>query len=306
MYSAYDAALLIKIQGVCSYFGYLTIAASVIALGLSLWKRKNRRLVTFSSVAIVVTTVAFFQTQAMGVQHIYTIAVEFCILQFVMIELIAACISKRMVRAGWVAGCLGVCICGSLNCFFPATRGTFANVSSLFSTEYDPMQREDVDALCQMVDYVNSLTEGTDTKVYITASGSVLNSAVITMLYAPDNLNPMHNLCDTADVDLRDGFNSEFLEAGVVITTSPIQLHLAEGSQEVVRYLSEQVTDTESPIGRHFEKDEMEFLLDDGVVASIYVKTSDYEQSDLEALAAYFAEYYPGQETLFADRILGE
>lgn len=152
---------------------------------------------------------------------------------------------------------------------------------------------------------MNSLTAGTDSRVYIDASGSVLNNSIIDSLDKPYGTSPLNNQCFTADVDLRDGFPVDFLTARIIVTTDPVQLHLAKGTQEVVRYLSEQVTDPSSPIGRHFTVAPVSFQLDDGVTAHVYVKQSEFEESDLQSLADYFTGYYPGYELLFANRIFG-
>ena len=121
------------------------------------------------------------------------------------------------------------------------------------------------------------------------ASGRVLNASTLRSLNLPDSQPAVNNLLQTADVDLRDGFPTDFLQASVVVTTDPIQLHLAQGTQEVVRYLAEQVMDSTSLIGRHFEKQECTFTLDDDVKVYVYVKQSEFEAEDLNGLIEYYA-----------------
>ena len=88
-----------------------------------------------------------------------------------------------------------------------------------------------------------------------------------------------------------------------MVVTNPVELHLPEGTQEVVRFLSEEIKKSDSPIGRHFEKLDRSYLLDDNVTAYIYKKISDFETSDYQYLANYYDSYYPGMEEMFSDRI---
>lgn len=304
-YAGYDAPVLEKIGSVFETFGLWTVALSATCVVLAFVLKKYRKTTSFCAVSMVVTTFAFFRVQNMGIHHVYVLAAGFFVTQFLAVLLIGSLFRRRVAAAVFVAVCLVVSVCGSVNCFFPMTRGAFAPVSKLFSKEYDPFQRNDIAELHRLVNYLNSLTAGTDMRVYIDASGSVLNNSIIDSLDKPYGTSPLINQCTTADVDLRDGFPVDFLTAKIVVTTDPVQLHLAEGTQEVVRYLSEQVMDPSSPIGRHFTEESASFQLDDGVQAHVYVKQSEFEERDLQLLASYFTGYYPGYKSLFADRILG-
>ena len=209
--------------------------------------------------------------------------------------------SKCKFVAGIVAA-LVLCV-GAMNCFFPAIRPYVACISSLYSQKYYPMQRSDIEELHSMADFLNDLTDGTEKHVYICASGSVLNASIMESLDKPYNSGALHNMYWTADVDLRDGFNTDFLNADYVVVTDPVQLHLAEGTQEVVRFLCEEIQNPESPVGRHFNKMNQSYLLDNDVTAYIYEKVSDFETSDYQYLADYYDEYYPGMDELFSTRI---
>ena len=103
------------------------------------------------------------------------------------------------------------------------------------------------------------------------------------------------------DVDLRDGFPSEFLTAKYVVTTTPVQTHLSSG-QHVVTYLADCLHDSSNYLGRHFKK-VYEVELDNNVTAEVYEKGSSFTEDDLIKLREYYNTLYPNDTELFADRI---
>lgn len=304
-YIAYNAPFKDKVTRIVDVFGIWNILLASAGIILSFVEKKFRKVTMFCATAATFTALAFFHVQSMGIQHVYTIALEIFILDAIGILLLANLFQRKATQSIVVLMCLSVITCGFLNCFFPKTRPVFSHVTKAFSEEYNPLQRNDIPVLHDMVNYLNSLTESTDIRIYIDASGMLLNDSIINSLDKPYKENPLHNLCQVSNVDLRDGFPVDFLSAGIVVTTSPVQLHLPKGTQEVVRFLSQEVANPDSPIGRHFTKDSTNFSLDNGVIAYIYIKNSDFEDRDLHYLSDYFTNYYPGKETIFADRILG-
>lgn len=79
-------------------------------------------------------------------------------------------------------------------------------------------------------------------------------------------------------------------------------IYVAASGQEVVKYLAENVQDQGSFIGEHFILAE-QMELDNGVLAKIYVKTSEFSETDLQMLRDYYTALYPGYESIFAERI---
>lgn len=302
-YEAYDASFVIKIKGVTAQFGALTFAMVGIALLLALYTRKYRKLTMFCVCSMVVTMAAFFHVQSMGEHHIYTIAGEAFILMILGMYQIFDLIHTKKCKLIAVIATMLVLSIGAMNCFLPGIRPYVTWISVLYAQKYYPMQRNDIEELHHMADFLNNLTDGTDKHVYICASGSVLNSSIMDSLDKPYNSGALHNMYWTADVDLRDGFNADFLNSDYVVVTDPVQLHLKEGTQEVVRFLCEEIQNPDSPLGRHFNKMDQSYLLDNNVTAYIYEKVSEFETSDYQYLADYYDKYYPGMDELFSARI---
>lgn len=303
-YSAYDAPLVDKVSQVISKFGWFTFILSGIAISFSLMRRKFRKITLFCAIATLVTVGAFFHVQSMGIHHIYTIALELIILMFLGVIQLVDSITTYKDRVGLIFGISTLLCLGFINCFIPVSREYLRPVSILFSQTYTPLHRNDISELHHLADYLNTLTQGNEKKIYIAASGGILNSSLMVALDKPYHENAVHNMYKTHDVDLRDGFPTQFLQSDYVVVSDPIQLHLTPGSQEVVRFLAQEVMNPKSPVGRHFEKLDKEFDLDNGVKAYIYMKTSEFDEADLQYLVNYYSQRYPGMDKLFKDRIL--
>ena len=302
-YEAYDADFMTKLTDVVAQLGFVSVILAVTAIVLALLLKKARKLTLFCTCSVIATTASFFTVQNMGEHHLYTIAGEVCMLMILGVFQILSLIKKNTHKA--VAGIaisvmLGI---GLANCFFPVVRPFTNNISWLYSKKYYPLQRNDIVELRKMADYLNNLTDYTDMGVYICASGDVLNCSIMDALNKPNDEPGIHHMYWGSDVDLRDGFSENFLYADYVVVTDPVQLHLKDGTQEVVRFLCEEIQKEASPIGRHFVRMEQSYNLDNNVTAYIYEKISDFETADYQYMAAYYDNYYPGMEDLFSNRI---
>lgn len=305
-YSAWDYSLGGKIGFVVHKFGIWTLLLSAAGVIIPVAGRKNYAVPVFLTISAITAAGAFFGTQGMGFHQMYIIVVQICILTVIGIFSLAELMKSAKARRICVSAYLLLSVTGTAACFAPAVRRVVSPVTWLFSDEYEPLVRDDIDKLHELADYVNSLTAGTEKTVYMLSNGYVLNNEMFYFLDFPEKDQwAINNLCYTAAADLRDGFPASFLSADVIVTTDPVDLHLAEGTQEVVRFLAQEVMDKESCIGRHYEEQSQSFDLDNGTKARVYVKQSALTQDNLQFLADYFTKRYPGHEDMFANVILG-
>lgn len=303
-YVAYDAPLEDKLQSLSTNLGAIYFILAIVGIVLAFACKKARKICLFLTVSIVISAAAFFRVQNMGCHHIYIIAVPLFILS-VLGSWGVYILLKSRARSILFGICLLVGLLSFSYDFFPWSRPVLDPISKLFPAPYYPLQRNDISELQNLTAYLNEISSDEDKKVYILASGGNLNNSILYNMDLPEQAPAVKNLLFTADVDLRDGFPVDFLRADIVVTTDPIELHLREGTQEAVRYLAEQITDSTSAVGRHFEKIDQTYTLDHGVKVFIYRKISAFETGDLESLAAYYDSLYPDQKELFYDRILG-
>ena len=302
-YAGYDAPLATKLQNLVEVFGWLILLLAAAGLAFSLKRKTCRRVALFCAVSGVTSATAFYTVQDMDIHHVYIVSLP-AFLLFAMGIAFLSFLPRRRAAARSVAALLiALSVLNTAHVLIPALRPALSPVSAVFSKTHDPLRRDDLAELHALADQLNRLTEGTDRHVYVCASGPSLNFSILESLDKPDADCAVRNLMVSSDVDLRDGFPTQFFLADLVVVTDPVDLHLAEGTQEVVRYLAAQVMDAGSSLGRHFTRVSEGFALDGGKTAYIYRKISDPEREDVLSLAAYFEDLYPDHPELFADRI---
>ena len=304
-YSAYDAPISKKLASIPLSFGYISGLSIIISGAVCLYQKRN--VINYLSLLFIgiVETLLFWRIQSMGVHHRMLLNLPIFVtgIMFLNIwvneednyKINASVFTKQIV-------CI-ICLAASLLNFskafvpFASRSGT----GKIYSYKYSAKRRGDIATLKKLADKLNTLTSGTKDHVYLLASGAILNSALLANLKLPYSTKAVNNLYRTHNVDLKDGFPSNFIKAKYIVTTDPIQLHLAKG-QHVVSYLAKNINDKTSYIGCHY-KQLCEFELDKHVKAKIHVKISNLTESDLQKIKDYYSNLYPGYESKFADRI---
>ena len=307
MFSAYDASYSAKMGEFISSFGYVTIVVLGLIGILCFVFRKNRINYISLLAIIVIETLLFWNVQVMGSHHRLIVNVPMVMIFVLGWDLFEMkglenerCKSIFLKLA--IGGSFFVLILNFVFAYAPVPL--IKNENLIFADKYLPMQRKDIDELEKIVKYLNDNTRETGEKIYVAASGGTLNSDILKKFYMPYSSNAVPNMYTTYDVDLRDGFPTEFLSADYVVATEPVELHLMTG-QEVVGYLAKGIQDEMSFIGRHFQEVNR-FELDNVVIVKIYHKSSDWVESDLEQLREYYNSIYPEYKELFEDRIYYE
>ena len=301
-YAAYDAPLSRKTGDIAVYYGLFVPALAAAGLAAAVWKKRLRRESVFLALCIFGAAASFFRVQAMGVQHIYILAVPFALLALSGIGQVCCLVPSAPGRKAVAAVCAAVLACGCVYGFFPAARQILAPGRKLYPASHQALRRNDLDELQELADYLNSYTVPWHKSFYTLASGPALNADILRSLEKPENDNAVRNELPTADVDLRDGFPNWFFMADYVVVTDPVDLHLPAGTQEVVRALAGEVTSSASPIGRHFRAMKRTFMLGNNTAVTVYQRVSDYEPADIEYLKAYYNGLYPDYPELFSDR----
>jgi len=303
MYSAYNGTIRGKVMELVGTFGGITAALILVSGILCLATGRQVGNCVAMLAMVIIEPLLFWQTQNMGMQHRMLLNVPIqvlCALPLAHWPNAARPRGRGALAQRTAAGLCAVAMLSNFAMafgdFLPAT-----GCGTVFSERYAPYRRDDIEALRTLAGKLNALTRGSKRRVYVAASGLVLNSDILKKLNMPQEDNAVPNMYPTRDVDLRDGFPKNFLKARYVVATDPIQLHLPSG-QEVVSYLSALVQDPDSFLGRHFKPID-EVTLDQGVVARIYERTEAFTEEDLQQLRDYYTNLYPGHEKLFADRI---
>lgn len=307
-YVAYDLPWPDKIHRFISYYGLFQITLCVLAVLFSLINKKKRVITIGLFLFVLIPPLLFLQVQRMDIHHYYIICTQVFFLGCLGIYQFAkylGSIHKPLKSIAFIglAMLYGLCF---LFTYTPAIQNLWgANhfITNIMPAIYEPFYRNDMDQLYAMKDYLNTLSkENNDAKIYVAASGEVLNSDILTSLEKPYKAFAVENLRRSCDIDLRDGFPADFLTSDIVVTTDPVQLHAAPNTQEVVSFLAQEVSNPNSPIGRHYQATRS-FELDNDVTATVYLRLTPFEESDYQYLADYYTSIYPDYPELFADRI---
>lgn len=305
LYSAYNIPLADKLAGLLSSFGALSMIIVLIIGIVCFLQKKNRSQYISLLLIIIVETGLFFQTQSMGFHHQMIINMPLLMIFILLCDFYSAVDTSEKNITSFTLNVTGIicalmCMINFCKAYLP--NSSFKYTNCFYSCKYTPLQRNDIEQIKALAEYLNLLTSNTDKTIYVAAGGGILNSDILQKVNAPDSWNFVPNLIGTYVVDLRDGFPGEFLYATYVVATNPADTHLPSG-QEVITYLSESLQDQNSCIGRHF-KEINHFELDNGVIATVYEKKSDWEENDLIEMRDYYGAIYPGHEDIFENRIV--
>jgi hypothetical protein len=303
IYSAWrtSESLLDNVKFLPSYFGWLVFYGGLIGLVRLMLRRENPTIVVFLLVQSVIVFALFARVQDFDAHYSYLL---FPALAFGFATVVIDIVT-RITNAWWRAISVGilwtVLLAGSSTVFVPKAAPISELLGSLApNARWYPLVRNDFDILDGLLDRLDELESRQPGDIYVLASSELLNSGILENYC---RLGPRPRFfCDrilsTADVDKRDGFPRQFLRASYLVVAAPTQYHLAPDGQRVISVLAREVMEGHG-IGRSFERFPGEFNLEQGVRTWVCAKVRPFQRTDLDALAAEFARYYPDKRAMF-------
>lgn len=307
-YVAYDLPWPDKISILISSYSTFQFILCILAVLFAFINHEKRVLSVGLFLFILIPPALLFQVQSMGMHHNFIICTQTFLLGCIGIDQISKFFGKFRKVLSYIVFAALYAFYGLsfLSTYIPTVQNLLKTnqfIVNLLPTPYTPFQRNDLESLHSLAAYLNDCVQtNDDAKVYVVASGSVLNTDILRALDRPYIYSAVENLCFSSDIDLRDGFPSDFLVSDIIVTTDPIELHTAPNTQEVVSFLAQEVSNPNSPIGRHYQATRS-FELDNDVTATVYIRLTPFEESDYQYLADYYTSIYPDYPELFADRI---
>jgi len=181
-------------------------------------KNKNlRTYAVFLCVWIISSVFLFCRIQFMGWQHYCIMILPFAV---VLTSFAAIFYSKqKMLGLSFIA----ILAFNFTQTFFPILTNETAR---LFNYGFKTPVRYDIEDVKNFVGDLNKLTENSDKKIFLLASGGLYNSTTLQKIYVPERHEAIPSLLNTNDVDLRDGFPMQLFDADFVVIAEPIQVHL--------------------------------------------------------------------------------
>lgn len=302
-YNAWDASYADKFGRILVVFGWgILFMAFILAPIMCKFYRGLSTVVVTYFINVTIATLLLWRELQMNWHQYYLIVIQVmimaCIGLFAMAERMEKKKAVTIVALGTTWGIVNLTVC-----YVPVFNGV--NVYNLFSTRfYEAKVRNDMEEVNQLIDCVNGFSNFENGKmVYVLSSSRVLNSDTLRKARLPIDNNPIPNLYETKNVDLRDGFPVELFYADVVVVGDPVQIHCPEETQQIITYFTEQILDANSYLGKHYDYAD-EFELDGNVVAKVYLRNSHYEKEDYQKIQQHFDEIYGDYPELFHNLIV--
>lgn len=283
-------------------FGWAEIVAGLAGLAWLTVRKETRVMGSFLLVQSFAIFVLFGRTQVFGVQHVYLLIPSIAAGIAVVVIGFWGGIKNDLWRAASVGLVLAGLAVSSLTAFAPGAVGIVSHLGGLLpSTPLYPLVRNDIDVVENLLARAEELEREQPGDIYVLASSGVLNSNLLqnSCKLGPHPRSFCERILYTSDVDKRDGFPRQFLQAKYLVAASPTQYSLHPDDQRVVGALTREVIEGHG-IGASFQRLPGEFTLDNGVTARIYAKARPFERIDLDALEHEFNGYYPGRAHLFS------
>lgn len=164
-------------------------------------------------------------------------------------------------------------------------KNEFAGYPVIPSVE--PLKLDNFKNYKKLTEYLLEL--GKANKIFVLGSSDKFSDALI---YAIGQRKFNSNFIWSSQVDLRDGFNLDFLDAKYIALAIPVQLHLKPGSQMVVEIPAQSLLNCED-IGMAYKKTGCEYNLADGIKAFIFEKVRDPTTREKESFKDKFYKVYP-------------
>jgi hypothetical protein len=296
-YSAWKGTLGSEILKLVEIYGlFFLVLSLLLPLILLCLKRNVAPYISAFFVNIAVTAVLMWRVVKMDYHHNYLIIIQLLLLAAMAVT--AVFVTPKKIWRIMISSVLVLVI--SLN-FYNYFGERPIGAPILAQTHYTPNTKSDIAEIQAMVSELNELSAN-DKKIYVLSSSGILNPSILSWAFMPETVSALPNLAPIHEVDLRDGFPEAFFTSDIVVVCDPIQIHLPEGTQEIVRYLAELVLNQSSYLGRHYRLMN-EYFLENNVCAKIYVKESRFTEDDYDDLWEYFHCLYPEYPQLFENRI---
>jgi hypothetical protein len=310
IYSAYRFASssVDSLKNLLAYYGWFQLLAAAVGLLWLIAKPESRGFGVFLLVHACLVFLMFTHTQDFAVQHHYLLAPTLAIGIAVLVIKMTIHITNRTSRAVILGLMFSGLIAGFSTVFFPGAAKITGMAGSLWpKIRTYPFSRDDMTELTGLVAHLEKLEEEEAGSIYVIASSDILNSSILQSACQADTTPRKFCACigNTHDVDKRDGFPNQFLQATYIVVATPIQYHLRAEDQRVIGFLAHAVHDRHG-IGASFERVSGKFALDRDVEVTVFRKVRPLNKEALDALSAQFIKHYPDRQDIFSIKGAGD
>lgn len=275
------------------YYGLVFLALILAGIFIIYINYRKSTISEFTNIGIITSILCFLlftRVQTLGDQHMYMFVpfLTFCITALtVKLHTIKKISFTAMIPAIIILGL-------SIYSFNGARANSCSPICYIagVSETVRPAHRQDIESLNAISQDLTKLMSAKD-YVYTLSSSNAFNDDILRNLHLPTY--PKFNLSNVMHVDKRDGFPSYFFDANYIIVADPIQTHLADGSQDIIVYLADQILSGNVANLKLIST----YQLDNNITLMLYHKESKYSDSFLKKTKEYFQNKYPDYPFLY-------
>ena len=272
------------------YLGAFVCFAFAASFTVVVASRHMRRICVFLVAQLILIVVTFERIQGFAWQHLYLLVPGIVIVLSVALVVIANMSSRLTVPMySFVAVVAFLPV-------FSVDTGPLNHFSQDISSigRCSPLIRHDLAEMRRLLAVLEDYDSRAAGSVYVLASSQIINSALLweANLSLNTNYRVTGRILRTAEVDRRDGFPVNLLNAEYVLVAVPIQYHLRPKDQQMVELPAEALI-MQRNIGNAFERLPESFVLDDHVKVYLFRKVRPITKMELSDLAGECERVYP-------------
>lgn len=298
LYEAYQEgasfiqALKINLGLIIGAYGLAQVALSFLCFLTALFFSRTRRPSLYIYVPGLLALLGFSRVQTMGDHHLLLLYIAVVIPPLFLAQyLFSSGIPRGKASGLTLLIAAGLISCLNFQSVF-AISPPFGSspVQSLFSTErVQPVQRHDLVEVEALMRFIEERSGGPSKQppvkdVYLLSSSLFFNSSILSTAGFQLNkpLPASDRICQTHDVDRRDGFPDELVSARLVLVADPIQTHL-EKEQKVLTVPARMFLQGRG-FARAFARDTQIFHLDRNVRVYIFERVRPSSPEEIQQL----------------------
>ncbi len=285
-----------------SFFGPLTLFTAGFGALFAFSQTRNSKIAAVLFFQFWFSLLLFTNTQDMGYHHSYILLLPLLFFACYFWVVLLTAVRNRTSRILCLIAIICLLIVNFSIVLNPLVARTLQEVDGIFpQLRYFPKNRNDLGEIQRILNYMGTKDMHREDKVYTLASGYALNDDIL--IKGCKTAKEQYSFCDSfvisAHVDKRDGLPLNIFQSKYIITTDPVQIHLAQKDQQVIGILRTMLLKRDG-FGRNFKKLDVEFQLEGNIKVVIYQRISKkFERGDLEYLSKKFMEIYPDYREKF-------
>lgn len=285
-YNAYQSdSIFLSLYSIFKVFGAIPIILFVVGTIFSIITKQYRRIYLFLILYLISGIFLFTKIQSFDQHHFYILIPAFllgCSISLVFFKNLSTKLFYLMMI---------LLLLNSIQLFLPISK------TILFSNEsYSVQVRTDISTLQNLVDDLNDFSQTKDS-IYCLSSDSILNEDTLKNINLPNTLNAVPGLCNTSDIDLRDGFPKTFFTAEYIILPKDVT-----SNQKVISILQEDLL-SDTPLSTCYEMIST-YTIENQREIFLFQRITEIPLETREFVVNQYNDFYPENKELFQNRIL--